>query len=74
LLQAQGPSRPSLCAPLPTCTKLHVHQLSICDDGDAALRHRVDNKLAVQVLVSARVTGIVKGQVASRAWLSRGYL
>jgi len=35
------------------CAKAHVHELSIADDGDAALVERVHRKLAVQVRVAA---------------------
>jgi hypothetical protein len=36
-----------------TCSELHVDQLAVCDDGDAALAHGVHHKLAVQLLVAA---------------------
>ena len=37
-----------------TSTKAHVHQLSITDDGDLAVVHRVDHMLAMEVLVPVR--------------------
>ena len=57
-----------MCPPAPlTCSKLHVHQLSVSNDGDAALRHGVHHKLAVQVLVAA-VTAAAAAAAAAAAW------